>query len=196
MFFLSKDNKTLDKKYIVAKNKKQKTLENVNHAIEYYGHGSSIQTQICCINRGCNIYDSINSLMSEMRNKEIVFRMSYYYEIANIIDAFLLAYGLSNNEEVLDKHVYQKDTPLYYDIEWIFSLSEKIQEHWEQKQLDVNNHIAKCREEQNNLKKDASQIINNSLDLNEQIKQTEEINRQLKLEHPEVSGYTSAVIIH
>ena len=72
--------------YIEAQKKKKELISDIEEAIKYTDNAGSIQSQIVCINRGCGVYGMITRLMQEMKKQDVINRMSYFYEILNVLE--------------------------------------------------------------------------------------------------------------
>ena len=186
--FLGDDNISLDEKYVAAQKKKQAILDKADEIIRYYDKGGNIHSQLININRGCTIYGGINRLMDEMPQKAIICRMSYFYEINNVINALLLAYGLKSKEDIIQENLPYKDSSLYDGTDWIFSLSEQLQKRWRDISAELANTDANFKAyrqaqlEAEKLTPPASPTVT------EQIQNFEEENRKFWEEHPEMKN--------
>ncbi len=172
---------SLDERYIHTQRKMKQVLEKSSEIIRYYDKGGTIQGQISCINRGCRIYDTINTIMDEMPKQKVQNRMLYFHEIDSILLALSLAFGLTSEEEILNDTFCSTNESLYDNNEWIFSLSKIFKEHWDNKLSTIDAYVKTHKSNSANSK--PAQV---SLDINEKIKQAEDENREFWREHPEM----------
>ena len=59
--------KSLDEEYALAQRKKEEVLKKAEELIIWTDNAGSILSQIACINRGCDVYSMINSMLEKMR---------------------------------------------------------------------------------------------------------------------------------
>lgn len=186
--FLGDDNISLDEKYVAAQKKKQSILDKADEIIRYYDKGGNIHSQLININRGCTIYGGINNLMDEMPQKAIIYRMSYFHEINNVINALLLAYGLKSKEDIIQENMPYKDSALYDGTDWIFSLSEQLQKRWQNISAELANTDANFKAHRK-AQLEAEKLSPPTVPtVAEQIQNFEDENRKFWKEHPEMKG--------
>ena len=160
IFFLGDSDISLDEKYTQAQEKKKNTLLKIEELIKWTDGAGSIESQIGCINRGCDIFSKVIDLLEEMRNQEPYLKMPFYYEFNNVLHAMLIAYGLSDKENV--KLIDRSKGYSQEDGEWVLELSDEIKQHCD-KELQYHKQyheevIKKIREENRNRKKEESPL--------------------------------------
>ena len=121
---------SLDERYEHAKRKKQAVLKQAKDIIRWTENAGSLESQISCINRGCEIYGMTNGLMECMRDQPIPLRMPFYQEIWNIWKAMYLAYDLMETKDLSELDA--GNLKCCDDVEWIVGLSTEFKEHWEE----------------------------------------------------------------
>lgn len=174
IFFLNDDEVSLDERFVEAQKKKKKVLEDIEDIIKWSDNAGSIQSQIGCINRGCQVYGMITSLMQEMRDTDVHFRMPFFYELNNVWKAMLVAYDLLDESEIgIKEDIYDVSCP--DDGTWIFELAKQIKEHWENTKSLYRTHY---EEVDKFLAKEMQNEKNENLSVEEQIVRAEERNRQ------------------
>lgn len=174
IYFPGDDQLSLDERYIEAQKKKKELIGDIEEAIKYTDNAGSIQSQIVCINRGCDVYGMITRLMQEMKKQDVINRMSYFYEILNVLEAMMVAYGL------IDKNVIEENIELNKEFhnedgEWILELADMLERRWDEKVSQQKKRDAEFRNQQ---KAEAGQPAEQELSVEEQIAQAEEHNRE------------------
>lgn len=174
IYFPRDDQLSLDERYIEAQKKKKEIIGDIEEAIKYTDNAGSIQSQIVCINRGCGVYGMITRLMQEMKKQDVINRMSYFYEILNVLEAMMAAYGL------IDKNVIEENIELNKEFqkedgEWILELADMLERRWDEKVSQQKKRDAEFRNQQ---KAEAGQPAEQELSVEEQIAQAEEHNRE------------------
>lgn len=134
----------LDERYIEEQKKKKELVNDIEEVIKYTDNAGSIQPQIVCINRGCNVYGMITRLMQEIKKQDTVNSRSYFYEILNVLEAMMAAYGL------IDKNVIKKNIELNKefhneDEEWILELADMREGRWDEKMSQQKNLMSNLK---------------------------------------------------
>ena len=174
IYFPGDDQLSLDERYIEAQKKKKELISDIEEAIKYTDNAGSIQSQIVCINRGCGVYGMITRLMQEMKKQDVINRMTYFYEILNVLEAMMAAYGL------IDKNVIEENIELNKEFqkedgEWILELADMLERRWDEKVSQQKKRDAEFRNQQ---KAGVGQPAEQELSVEEQIAQAEEHNRE------------------
>ena len=99
--FLEDSEVSYDEMYVQAQKKRKDTLEAVEDIINWTDNAGSIQSQICCINRGCQIYDLITDMMQKMREQQSNVKMHFFFEMVAIWNAMAIAYGIESKLQQL-----------------------------------------------------------------------------------------------
>lgn len=146
-FFMGEREKSLDEEYALAQRKKEEVLKKAEELIIWTDNAGSILSQIACINRGCDVYSMINSMLEKMRAMKMYIKMPFFFELISVWKAMLLAYGLMDKNEMASEKSKDHERE---DKEWILQLSEQIKSHWEKeaareekRQQEVMNSIKK-----------------------------------------------------
>ncbi len=132
-YYYPDDEISLDNRMILAKKKKQDTLENVDATIRYFNDNQTIMNQIMAINRGCLIFDLVNKYMGKMPNEEAGNKMVYYYIIRNTMLALSLANDLISETEVEKFFEGSKHEFLYDEREWVKQQAKMYRERYDAK---------------------------------------------------------------
>lgn len=173
IFFPEDSDKSLDEKYVDMQKRKKKLLREIEKSINYTENAGSIQSQICCINRGCNVYGMLTMIMQEMKEQQVISRMPYFYEIINVLKGMLVAYDLLE-EDVIKENIEINKEFHNEDGQWILELAGILKSRW-----------SKICEQQEALDKQyksnkKSQQTEHVKPIEEQILDAENSNRELK----------------
>lgn len=127
---------SLEEDYIQAENRMKKTLQGAEDAIRYYGRPQKIEDKTGNINRGCKVYEALNKIMDEMPRQALQHRALYFHEIEGVLNALCLSQGLITEDDIPEQESYY-----YQDREWIVSLAQLFENHWDIKkrymELDI-----------------------------------------------------------
>lgn len=181
MKFFADRNISLDEEYILSRNRCKETLERTEKII--FGDTTGIQDQMLYINRGCYIYNMINSLMEKMDASSPLHKMPFFYEISAILEAMFQAYGITEHSS----ETMRSDLAVRMDTAWISELADLIKEHCNIIKTDYDKKIEKskakgCSKEPD---KDMDQSFNNfSKDMQSQIKDAEFEYGEMKRDIP------------
>lgn len=178
---------TLDEQYVATQKRRQTTLEKSDEIIRYYDKGGDIQSQIACLNRGCNIYDSVNTLMDKILVQKATHRMAYYLEIYHVLEALLLAHDLETQTDILQKnHIYSGT--IYDGSDYILALARQFRAHWQAQADKLDISLSGKGVTPTSAAEITSPLQEPSLSVREQIQQMESENRAFWEEHPEMKG--------
>ena len=133
IYFIGDRDISLDEEYVLAQQQKKEILEKIDDIIKWTDHAGSIQSQIMCINRGCEVYNMINQMMEKKRGMKSYLKVPFFYELTNIWKAMLVAYDLLDKKEIRD--MKKERVGSGEDGEWILELSDQIKARWE-KEVD------------------------------------------------------------
>lgn len=176
---------SLDEEYVLARKRKNETLDKIDDIIQWSGKAGSITSQIVCINRGCLVYDMVSDLFEYMRGQEPLMKMPFFYEMVNVLKSMLIAYGLMEKDEL--KFIDDRSNYCYdEDGEWIIKLADQIKEHWETEKdfiVKYNEKVKRKIREEREANKDTEL---ERMSIEERIAKAEEDNRQFVKEHPEL----------
>lgn len=185
IFFLNDSEISLDEEYVLARKRKNETLDKIDDIIQWSGKAGSITSQIVCINRGCLVYDMVSDLFEHMRGQEPLMKMPFFYEMVNVLKSMLIAYGLMEKDEL--KFIDDRSNYCYdEDGEWIIKLADQIKEHWETEKdfiVKYNEKVKRKIREEREANKDTEP---ERMSIEERIAKAEEDNRQFVKEHPEL----------
>ena len=162
-----------------------RTLEKIDDIITWTDNAGSIQSQLICINRGCNVYGMINEMMEKMRGMESYIKMPFFYEMLNVWKAMLMAYGLMDKDEV--NYLDRSDYRCGEDGEWILQLCEQIKSHWDT-ELAFHEKLHEDMEIEKKQRRETREktVPQNVKSMEEMIADAEEENRAFMKEHPEL----------
>ena len=129
IFYYGDRKISLDEEYALAIKRKKQVLKEIESIIHWIDNPDILESKTMCINRGCSVYETINTFMKKMKSLPGYLRITFFYELVDVWAAMLYAYGLFGDREL---H-YHDGTEDYYgeDGAWILELSEKIKEHWD-----------------------------------------------------------------
>lgn len=174
VYFLEEKELRLDEEYDLAQKRKKQTIDKIADIIKWTDNAGGLESQIACINRGCNVYDMVNQLMELTRSMKRNAKMPFFYEVVDVLKAMLLANSLLDEGQLA-----YTDNSTYYcgeDKEWIVKLAQEMKEHWEAKQTMQKKHLAevgrKIEEKSMNTEKELE------LSVEEQIHRAEERCRE------------------
>ena len=126
------DDLTMDERYAAAVKKKEDVMQRIEDAMNYYGRSKLIADRITAVNRGCQLFGSLADLMEHMPDKKVGCRMSYYYEIADVLYALMLANDLISVDDIKAYHERNMHTGTIYDgTEFAAKLADMIRQHQE-----------------------------------------------------------------
>lgn len=117
---------TLEDEYAAAKKRKQEVLNKIDNIIKWKSSPYRVDN-INLINRNCEIYEMINTLLEKLRSTKNPLKIPFLYELKNTWRAMLLAYGLISESEL--EYRTNKEYCLG-DREWVIKLSEILKQHW------------------------------------------------------------------
>lgn len=175
IYFPGDDEMSLDERFVAAQKKKKKVLEEVEDIIKWSDCVGSIQSQIVNINRGCEVYSMINSLMQKMRETDSYYKMPFYWELINVWKAMLVAYDLLDESEIrIKEDEYDMSCP--EDGAWVLDMAKHIRNHWDRTVSLHQAHYEAVKkmisEEEKNIEEEEE------LSVEEQILRAEERNRE------------------
>lgn len=125
---------SLDEEYILSRNRCKETIAQTELLISGHTPKAAIQDQMLYMHRGCYIYDMVNSLMENMYHLAPLHKMPFFFEIASILDAMLLAYNVKGNAS----GTADNDLSPYMDNKWITELASLIKDHWDPIKTDCD----------------------------------------------------------
>ena len=149
-------------------------LDRVESIIRWTNHAGGIQSQMACINRGCEVYGMLSDLMEHMKTHDSLLRMPFYYEVVSVLKAMLIAYGLMESDSVKD--LYGEEGHYGSDVEWIRKMASDIRTHWEKEHSYFDQFLHRPK----------TKIKVESPSIAEQIKEAEEENRQIREKYPDL----------
>ena len=167
--------------------RRQIVLEKTDEIIQYYNKGGDIQSRIASLNRGCNMYEGMNALMTKMSEQKLLHRMAYYLEIYNVLEALLLAHDLKTETDILQENQLYSGT-IYDGSDYIFSLAEQFREHWQTKADRLDISLSSKNVECTSSAEDTPLLQDTPPSAEEQIQQMESENRTFWEKHPEMRG--------
>ena len=127
-YYWGKLENSLDEELVLAKKRKQDTLQKISDIIDWSNSSYRID-QIMLRNRNCGIYEMINELMELLRHTEKTYKVPFFYELTNIWKAMMLAYGLISEDDLsFEEHKEH----LIENGKWIVKLAEILKQHWEE----------------------------------------------------------------
>ena len=193
IWFLGDTGQTLDEIYLSRQRQKQELLSQIEEVMRYYGKGKTLQDRITALNRGCDIYGSVTTLMNEMPKQNLTHRMAYFVEVKHVLNALLLANDLITEEKLANEYASYKDT-IYDGMAWVKELSEILRSHRQTIFDDLDETIRKFREKQRTQKRNEEETSNEPTPVKELIRQAEEQNRSFREEHPELITKSSFAV--
>lgn len=135
--FFEDSELSLDEKFVLAQKQKKDMLQKIEDIITWTDNAGGIQSQICCINRGCEVYGIITKLMQTMREQKNIMKMPFYADLMNVWKAMLVGYDLLEETE-LGKNNFGDENYYGDDVEWIMTLAQEIKDHWNKKYLELD----------------------------------------------------------
>lgn len=176
--------------FVAAQKKKKKVLEEVEDIIKWSDCSGNIQSQIVNINRGCEVYGMINSLMQKMRETDSYYRMPFYWELINVWKAMLVAYDVLDESEIrIKEDEYDMSCP--EDGAWVLEMANSIRAHWDR---TVSLHQAHYEAVMKMIREEEKKQKEEDLSVEEQILRAEERNREFvndKSRKPRLMGADS-----
>ena len=127
IYFAGEREISLDEELLLAKKRKQETIEKIEDIIKWSDSPYRID-QINLTHRNCDIYGMINDLMERLRATENPLKVPFFYELRNVWKAMLLAYGLIDKTELEYRGSRESCDE---DGEWIIELSNILRQHWD-----------------------------------------------------------------
>ena len=94
----------------------------------------NLQSKICCLNRGCSIYGSVNEIMEGMEQQSIIMKMPYFYDFLNLLHAFEVAHDLKSKEEILSQYEEHEN----HNMDSLLEMAEIIKDHWKETEQNMN----------------------------------------------------------
>lgn len=174
--------------YVQAQKMRKDTLEAVEDIINWTNNAGSVQSQISCINRGCQVYGLITDMMQKMREQPSNIKMHFFFEMVAILNAMAIAYGIKDDEELI-ANIYKYKSEEMENPEWISELAKLFKGHWtERYESEMGRHrkvlqdIKSKRQEKE--KTDAN--VEKKLGFEERVAQVEEEYKKERQNNPEM----------
>ena len=140
-YFQKDREKSLDEEYLLAKKRKQQTIQEIEEQIEDKKETDCLLTKISHLHRGCDVYEITSKLFKKMKKEKAFLKIPYFCELMNVWKAMLLAYELldekSLSEEKVEEHWGE-------DVDFILHLSDEIKNHWEKEKRESDYNL--CRD--------------------------------------------------
>lgn len=141
-YFQKDREKSLDEEYLLAKKRKQQTIQEIEEQIEDKKETDCLLTKISHLHRGCDVYEITSKLFKKMKKEKAFLKIPYFCELMNVWKAMLLAYELldekSLSEEKVEEHWGE-------DVDFILHLSDEIKNHWEKEKTWHENYHKEVR---------------------------------------------------
>ncbi len=186
--FLEEHETSYDEMYVQAQKRRKDTLVAVEDIINWTDNAGSIQSQICCINRGCQVYDLITDMMQKMREQQSNVKMRFFFEMVAIWNAMAIAYGIKDEEELI-ANIYKYKSEEMENPEWIRELAKLFKEHWtERYELEMERHSKVLQDIKTKRQEKAKNEVNaeENMSLEERVARVEEEHKKERQNNPEI----------
>lgn len=129
IYFLEERMRSLDEENIMACRRSNALLKRIASNLDGTAETVGTLDKSMVINRGCDIYEMANVLYEATQRQERYLKVAYRYELVNVLNAMLVAYGLI---EIEDLYKSEKNDDFYgVDVEWIIQLADLAKRHWD-----------------------------------------------------------------
>lgn len=128
--FLPDEELSLDERYNLSQKRKKELLEEIENLIQWTDNAGSLESQMTCINRGCNVFGIVADFMKYMKKQDRHIKMPFFYSLIDVLRAMQLSYDMIDKSSL----TYKNPDEEWYcgeDGEWIFYLSKEIKNHWD-----------------------------------------------------------------
>ena len=98
-YFQKDREKSLDEEYLLAKKRKQQTIQEIEEQIEDKKETDCLLTKISHLHRGCDVYEITSKLFKKMKKEKAFLKIPYFCELMNVWKAMLLAYELLDEKD-------------------------------------------------------------------------------------------------
>lgn len=185
--FLEDRETSFDEMYVQAQKKRKDTLEAVEDIINWTDNAGSIQSQICCINRGCQVYDLITDMMQKMREQPSNVKMHFFFEMVAIWNAMAVAYGIKDEEELI-ANIYKYKSEEMENPEWIRELAKIFKDHWTERydaEMERHSKVLQDLKAKRQEKEKTNTNTEKNLSLEERVAQVEKEYKKERRNNPE-----------
>ena len=104
-YFQKDREKSLDEEYLLAKKRKQQTIQEIEKQIEDKKETDCLLTKISHLHRGCDVYEITSKLFKKMKKEKAFLKIPYFCELMNVWKAMLLAYELLDEKSLSEEKV-------------------------------------------------------------------------------------------
>jgi transcriptional regulator with XRE-family HTH domain len=128
--FLPDEELSLDERYNLSQKRKKELLVEIEDLIQWTDNAGSLESQMTCINRGCNVFGIVAEFMKYMKKQELHIKMPFFYSMLDVLKAMQLSYDMIEKSSL----TYKNPNEEWYcgeDGEWIVNLSKEIKNHWD-----------------------------------------------------------------